>query len=82
MDTYIILRKGPNGQYSSISAPMDKEKGDSWVALLKVRKPGRYLLLNWRTNIIEESNETTTRNAKGRSSTPRLRKNSCASVRR
>jgi hypothetical protein len=50
-DTYVILRKGPNGQYSSIGAPMGEEKAR---ALLKINKPGKYLLLNSRTKVIEE----------------------------
>jgi len=53
-DTYVILRKGPNGQYSSISTSMRREKADAFVVLLKVKKPGEYLLFNLRTKIIEE----------------------------
>lgn len=53
-DTYVILRKGPSGQYSSISTSMGRERADTCVALLKLNKPGKYLLLNLRTKIIEE----------------------------
>jgi hypothetical protein len=53
-DTYVILKKGRNGQYSSISPSMGREKADAGVVLLNVNKPGKYLLLNLRTNIIEE----------------------------
>jgi len=33
---------------------MRREKADACLALLNVRKPGEYLLLNLRTKIIEE----------------------------
>ena len=33
---------------------MGREKADAGVVLLNVNKPGKYLLLNLRTNIIEE----------------------------
>jgi phage-related protein len=66
-DNYVILRRGPNGQYSPISKSMRREEVDTCVALLKVNQPGKYLLLNLQTNIIEEWNDTTGRNANGRS---------------
>jgi hypothetical protein len=53
-DTYLILRKDPKGQYASICTSMGRDRADSCVALLKANKPGKYLLLNLRTNMIEE----------------------------
>ena len=64
-DSYVILRRGPNGHYSPISTSIGKEKADSCVALLKVDKPGEYLLLNLRTRIIEEWNETSSKPSSG-----------------
>lgn len=57
-DTYVILRKGRNGHYSSVSTSMSRDKADDWLALLRVKKPGKYLLLNLRTNVIEEGKDS------------------------
>ena len=64
-DSYVILRRGPNGHYSRISTSIGKEKADSCAALLKLDKPGEYLLLNLRTKIIEEWNETSSKPSSG-----------------
>ena len=64
-DRYVILRRGPNGHYSPISTSISKVKADSCVALLKPDKPGEYLLLNLRTKIIEEWNETSSKPSSG-----------------
>jgi hypothetical protein len=53
-DTYVILMKRVNGQYSSISSLRGRQNADACVELLKIRKPGKYLLLNLRTKIVEE----------------------------
>lgn len=60
-DTYVILRRGPNGQYSPISRSVGKEEADCWAALLKLKKSGEYLLLNLRTKVIEEVNEASSK---------------------
>ena len=60
-DTYVILRRGPSGQYSPIGKSIGKEAADRYVALLKQRTSGEYLLLNLRTKVIEESNDTSSK---------------------
>ena len=40
---------------------MGKEEADRWAALLKLKKSGEYLLLNLRTKVTEEVNETSSK---------------------
>jgi hypothetical protein len=57
-DSYVVLRKGKRGQFSTVSSATGWQHARACAKNLNTQNPGKYLLLNLRTKLIEDWERT------------------------